>query len=78
MEPDFGLQIEHLNNYLQEKTVLDLVFTQQIPTLTGGINKKWVLPSVVGHPFYNVVDTSSFVNYDLQQFLQQNKELPDR
>lgn len=74
VEPDFGLQIEHLNSYLHEPTVVDLVFPQQIPTLTGGIDKRWVLPSVVGHPFYNTVDTSSIV----KQFLQQNKELLDR
>jgi hypothetical protein len=77
VEPDFCLQIEHLNNYLQEPTVVDLIFTQQIPTVTGGIDKRWVLPSVVGHPFYITADTSSFVNYELQQFLQQNKKLSD-
>jgi len=74
VELDFGLQKEHLNNYLQEPTVVDLVSKQQIPTLTGGIDKGWVLPSVVGHPFYNAVDTSSFVNHELQQFLQPKKK----
>jgi hypothetical protein len=78
VEPDFGLQIESLNNYLQELTVADLVFTQQIPTITGGIDKRWVLPSIVGQPFYNTMDIISSVSYDLQQLLQQNKELPDR
>jgi hypothetical protein len=78
VEPDLGLQLQHLNKYLQKPTFVDLVFTQQMSTLTGGIDKRWVLSSAVGHPFYNTTDTNGFVNYDLRQFLQQNKKLPDK
>jgi hypothetical protein len=78
VEPDFGLQIQHLKNYLQEPIVIGSVLAQQIPSLTGGIDKRWVLPSVVSHPFYNAADANSFLQYDLRQLLQQNKELSDR
>jgi hypothetical protein len=78
VEPDFGLQILHLKNYLQEPMVVSLAFAQQIPTLTGGIDKRWVLPSVIGHPFYNTADANSLLTYDLRQLLRQNKELSDR
>ncbi|KDQ71512.1 hypothetical protein L798_11484 [Zootermopsis nevadensis] len=69
VEPDFGFQLQYLINYLKEPKVADLIFTHQIPNLTGGIDQSWALPWVLAPPSYNPADANSFMNNALGQLL---------